>query len=73
MENLEGSIYTSPSFYTVLNEIELSFENLFLQFYKYLFNSSNITISYEAYSCTIRNKSFLSFSLSTLDKHPDLL
>ncbi|KAL2750330.1 hypothetical protein V1477_001461 [Vespula maculifrons] len=48
--SVEGSIYTSPSFNTVLNEIELSFENLFPQFYKYLFNSSNITISYEAYS-----------------------
>ncbi|KAL2746092.1 hypothetical protein V1477_005749 [Vespula maculifrons] len=52
-------------------EVSSAFENLFPQFYEYLFTSSNITISYEAYSCTITNKSFLSLSLSTLDKHPD--
>ncbi|KAL2750314.1 LOW QUALITY PROTEIN: hypothetical protein V1477_001445 [Vespula maculifrons] len=52
-------------------KVSSAFENLFPQFYEYLFTSSNITISYEAYSCTITNKSFLSLSLSTLDKHPD--
>ncbi|KAL2750225.1 hypothetical protein V1477_001544, partial [Vespula maculifrons] len=40
------------------------------QFYDYLFTPSNITASYEAYSCTIADKS-LSLYLSGLEKPSD--